>query len=998
MFSATRTLCLAFASVAMMYGQLGKLIPLEPKDPDGAKNAIEGALQPQISYHTGPVMLGTVKMYYIYYGNWTTPTEVGTRAILEAFASSIGGSPYYGINTSYTQGVGGTAVSNSVSFVPATSVVDNPPSQGAANIGPNVINIIQNAINVLGMPADPNGAYFVLIAPNIIETSGFCGYHDHTTVGVTDIKYAVIPNKKNQNLGFCSAQTVSSPNNNPAADSMVNVVAHELSEIVTDPDLDAWYDSSREENADKCKWTFGHTYTMPNGSLANVQLGGKDYMIQQNWANVQGGYCTMSLTTPVLTGVTSAVGYQGSSATYFISGFNLAGATIVPIPGVTVTNITTAPNLITATLAISVTAPRGPVDLGVVSPGGEFSGPIPFTISAPPPLISQILPPNGLLNSTVGVTIFGSNLDRATINTGAYINATGVTTTPTSISASFTILPGAPIGPQLITVTTVGGTSNALPFTIGSVAPILTNIAPNGGNAGQSVPVTITGGNLTLASLTVGGGIVVSNLTSSVSSINAVFNIPSVAPSGPVSVVATTVGGVSNPLSFNINAGPPSLTGINPPSGVAGVPVSVILSGNNLGGATLNTSSGLTASGVSSNATSISAVFFAAAPGTYTINASTANGVSNPVTFTVNNGVAGPPTLTSVTPSGGAAGSTLSVNIAGTNFQPGTAILLACTGVTASSINIVSNNQILALFSISAAPDRRCAFSVLTSAGQSNSLSFDTTFPPVPSGPVLTGINPPSAPVGAALPVIITGSNLTGAVLTPIVGVNISNMSVSPTQITATFTVGASATLGARSVLVTTPLGVSNPVTFTVTSLAPALFGITPPGATVGTTALVTITGANLSGATINAIADITFSNVVASANQVTANFIVAAGATAGLRNVTVTTANGPSNAVVFQVNATSSNAVLTGITPPNASQGASIAVILTGINLAGATIGPIPGVIISDVQTTATAISATFAIAIDAPQGLANVFVVSPSSGFSNAVGFTINPVRDRR
>lgn len=236
MFSATRILCAAFISVTILSGQQGKLLPLDPKTPSTASNAIAGALQPQITYHTGPVMLGTVKMYYIYYGDWTAPAEISSRTILEAFASSIGGSPYYGINTSYTQGIGGTAVSNSVSFVPATSVFDNPPSLGAVNIGPNVVTIIQHAVSVLGLPADPNAVYFVLIAPNIIETSTFCGYHDRTTIGATDIKYAVIPNKKNQNLGFCSAQTVSSPNNNSAADSMVNVIAHELSEAVTDPD------------------------------------------------------------------------------------------------------------------------------------------------------------------------------------------------------------------------------------------------------------------------------------------------------------------------------------------------------------------------------------------------------------------------------------------------------------------------------------------------------------------------------------------------------------------------------------------------------------------------------------------------------------------------------------------------------------------------------------------------------------------------------------------
>jgi hypothetical protein len=47
------------------------------------------------------------------------------------------------------------------------------------------------------------------------------------------------------------------------------------------------------ENADKCAWKFGTTYTA-NGALANANLGGFDYLIQQNWVNAGGGYCAMS--------------------------------------------------------------------------------------------------------------------------------------------------------------------------------------------------------------------------------------------------------------------------------------------------------------------------------------------------------------------------------------------------------------------------------------------------------------------------------------------------------------------------------------------------------------------------------------------------------------------------------------------------------------------------------------------------------------------------------
>lgn len=75
---------------------------------------------------------------------------------------------------------------------------------------------------------------------------------------------------------------------------MASVIAHELEEAVTDPDLNAWYDVRGQENADKCAWTFGTTSTASNGSLYNIKLGTRDYLIQRNWVNASGGYCSMT--------------------------------------------------------------------------------------------------------------------------------------------------------------------------------------------------------------------------------------------------------------------------------------------------------------------------------------------------------------------------------------------------------------------------------------------------------------------------------------------------------------------------------------------------------------------------------------------------------------------------------------------------------------------------------------------------------------------------------
>ncbi len=49
--------------------------------------------------------------------------------------------------------------------------------------------------------------------------------------------------------------------------------------------------------ADKCSWMFGREYVV-NNAHANVQMGGRHYLIQQNWVQVtDGGYCAMELTS-----------------------------------------------------------------------------------------------------------------------------------------------------------------------------------------------------------------------------------------------------------------------------------------------------------------------------------------------------------------------------------------------------------------------------------------------------------------------------------------------------------------------------------------------------------------------------------------------------------------------------------------------------------------------------------------------------------------------------
>jgi hypothetical protein len=156
---------------------------------------------------------------------------------------------------------------------------------------------VQNAIGA-GLPKDPNGVYFVLTSSNVTKSgflTSYCGWHSSATIAGTNIKFSFVGDPSGPQIGNCSAQTASSPNGDAGADAMTSVIAHELEEAVTDPNLNAWYDSRGNENADKCAWTFGATYPAANGSAANLKLGTRDFLIQRNWINANGGGCTLAL-------------------------------------------------------------------------------------------------------------------------------------------------------------------------------------------------------------------------------------------------------------------------------------------------------------------------------------------------------------------------------------------------------------------------------------------------------------------------------------------------------------------------------------------------------------------------------------------------------------------------------------------------------------------------------------------------------------------------------
>jgi hypothetical protein len=245
-----------------------------------------GTMAPVITYHGGPIM-GLPTVYLIWYGNWKQNNGSDTPAgqqIVTDFLYGLSGSPYYLTNATYS-GVSGN-------FTVGGSYTD-AYSQGVNLTDRKVASAVSNAIGGGKLPRDPNGIYFVLTSSDVAETSGFCsrycGWHTYGTLSGTNIKYSFVGNS-NRCLNSCAMQTTG-PNGNAGVDGMISVIAHELEETNTDPNLNAWYDANGAEDADKCAWTFGQNLSQAaSGAYYNMTLsapagGTRPFLIQRELAS-----------------------------------------------------------------------------------------------------------------------------------------------------------------------------------------------------------------------------------------------------------------------------------------------------------------------------------------------------------------------------------------------------------------------------------------------------------------------------------------------------------------------------------------------------------------------------------------------------------------------------------------------------------------------------------------------------------------------------------------
>src|SRR5262245_23868675 len=257
----------------------------------------------KIIYHGGPVMTGSTDVYLIWYGNWAA-IPPGTQSIVTEFISFLGSSPYFQINTAYTDSVG--AAPNGALLYAGS--VNDFYSYGPSLTVPDLQDVIRQNVSAGNLPLDTTGIYLALATPDVTDIrpdgSQYCTppgtlpHHGTATVSGVPLRYAFIghPNRCPTSVGSqFNGGALPTPNDNFAADVMVSTIAHVLNALVTNPAGNGWFDRYGLDIAAKCFNNFGETYTTSNGARANVRLGGRDYLLQQNWVNARKGYCGLSI-------------------------------------------------------------------------------------------------------------------------------------------------------------------------------------------------------------------------------------------------------------------------------------------------------------------------------------------------------------------------------------------------------------------------------------------------------------------------------------------------------------------------------------------------------------------------------------------------------------------------------------------------------------------------------------------------------------------------------
>jgi hypothetical protein len=572
---------------------------------------------------------------------------------------------------------------------------------------------------------------------------------------------------------------------------------------------------------------------------------------------------------------------------------------------------------ISATRAVFATTPgiRGwHVPVKVTSADGQSTPPAYFTYEGTSPLV--MFPDYGPTVGATRITLHGENFQQgaAVMFNGAALPTTFLSTT------SLVAMSPAGEGTVKVYVADQGATRDTLSFTY--QAPQVSGFSPQSGSVAGGTLITILGENFGFNPTVTIGGQAARLERAGHTEILAWSPAGSV---GPASLVVTTAGQSSVPVSFTYAQYRPAILGLTPTHGPAAGGNSVTLTGMDFGTNPTVAFGGRVATLTSISNTSLTAVA-PAGQGAVPVTVTNAGGASNPVQYTYDAGV---PVVTGIAPGNAPTAGGIPVTITGSNLGAGATVTFGPAVAPVQSATFTS------LVVMSPAGEGTVPVVVHTSGGVSEAVNF--TY----AAPAIAAITPSNGPSAGGVAITISGSNFG---LTPSVtfdGAAAPLVARSHTMISAMVPAGAPGHVA--QVRVTVAGQQSNAVGFTYD--APRLTAILPArGPTAGGTT-VTLTGSSF-GTTPTVSFGSAAAHVVA-ASQTT--IMVMAPAGQGNVPVVVSSSGATSNALRFDYDAPA----IAAITPTSGPAAGGTRITITGSSFGTSGVAMVGGVPATPVSWT---------------------------------------------
>ena len=284
------------------------------------------ATPPNIKYFGGEV-INAQKIVAIYYSSSQAPVyshgprpgSVGTGAedgsLVGYFLNNLGGSSYWNINSTYYDVLDGAQnfISNSMGYSSFWAPSQKAPGAGGVVTADDMVYLIETGFANKTLTYDPNTLYMIFTGPGVNLGGGFsssnlqyCAWHSGYWFekGGPIVQFSAMPYDADFNPdhpsanGYICTYLTKGPNGDLGADVAVSAMAHETEETATDPVslthspyFVGWYDVFGAENADKCAYRYGPTLAVNNRDYWNMTIGGKPFLVQQNWTNVSPQGC-----------------------------------------------------------------------------------------------------------------------------------------------------------------------------------------------------------------------------------------------------------------------------------------------------------------------------------------------------------------------------------------------------------------------------------------------------------------------------------------------------------------------------------------------------------------------------------------------------------------------------------------------------------------------------------------------------------------------------------